>query len=205
LIVCFFSLILCLFLIVLHVQIKIEIECSSSFFFSKIIKRHRGDLNLPSTIPAEFTPELKEELVTGPGMNAEAVVVECLRNNTALCQDAVPRDLLEEFGLLVDISPDPTSCINLEFLTILCAPNGEASKPIPRNQVCVSKLATNMYTYMSSSYIPYNIVRIFFLLFFCYLFHSLFFLLSTHLFCFLGNGDGCIVIRSVESYWQADS
>jgi hypothetical protein len=99
--------------------------------------RHFGPLNLPSVWPEEFNDNHKALIHVDPGMNAEAVVMECLRNNTALCQDAVPRDLLEEFGLLVDISPDPSSCINLEFLTILCAPNGEASKPIPRNQVCV--------------------------------------------------------------------
>lgn len=71
----------------------------------KTKKRHFGPLRLPPVWPEDFNDKHKALIYVDPGMNTEAVIVECLRNNTILCQDDVPRDLLEEFGILIDISP----------------------------------------------------------------------------------------------------
>ena len=38
-------------------------------------------------------------------MNTEEVIVECLRNNMQLCESAVPRDLVEDLGTLLDQEP----------------------------------------------------------------------------------------------------
>jgi len=43
-----------------------------------------------------------ELLTHGRGMNAEAVVIECLRGNASLCSDSVGRDVFETFGKLLN-------------------------------------------------------------------------------------------------------
>jgi hypothetical protein len=101
------------------------------------LRKHFGPLNLPVIATDDFTEAHEKQLATEPGMNTEAVIVECLRNNAQLCQDEVPRELIEEFGVLVDASGDPTTCPNLELFSIVCQPNGGVSKVIPRNQEMV--------------------------------------------------------------------
>jgi hypothetical protein len=68
----------------------------------KGLRRHLGPLKHPPTWPADFGEEFRARLPTAPGLNTEEAIIECLRNNTELCQNEVPRDLLEEFGSLMD-------------------------------------------------------------------------------------------------------
>jgi hypothetical protein len=69
------------------------------------LRNHLGPLKLPETWPIDFSDAHKASLPTAPGMNTEEVIVECLRDNWDLCESAVPRDLLEEFGSLLENEP----------------------------------------------------------------------------------------------------
>jgi hypothetical protein len=97
------------------------------------IRKHCGPLKFPEIFPEDFTEEHKAKLDV-QGMNCEGVIVECLRNNTQLCQDSIPRDLLEDFGVLIDASTDPTTSPYLEIFAIACQPCGPESKALHRNQ-----------------------------------------------------------------------
>lgn len=69
------------------------------------LRQHLGPLKLPEVWPADFSDAHKASLPTAPGMNTEEVIIECLRDNWDLCDGAVPRDLLEEFGSLLENEP----------------------------------------------------------------------------------------------------
>lgn len=68
------------------------------------LRKHLGPLKLPDW-PPDFSDEHKEMLPTGPGMNAEEVIIECLRDNWVLCERSVPQDLLEDFGIILENEP----------------------------------------------------------------------------------------------------
>jgi hypothetical protein len=70
------------------------------------------------------------------GLNAEGVIIECLRDNPGLCNNAVPRDLLDDFAEIINRSADPSNCDELELFEILCQPS-DGGKTIPRNQEMV--------------------------------------------------------------------
>ena len=103
----------------------------------KTLRKHLGPLKLPLTWPDDFGVEHQRRLATGPGLNTEEIIIECLRNNANLCENSTPRDLLEEFGALMDQEPDPSGCNQLELFQILCLPNGPGGKAVPRNQEMV--------------------------------------------------------------------
>jgi len=97
--------------------------------------RHVGPLKLPS---ASFDPGLSanvqggtsswmedhaalvNELPVWPGMGAEAVVVECLRGNSIIADDLIPRDLFETFGELLNREEDPSTSPLLDFFSLVC-------------------------------------------------------------------------------------
>jgi len=101
------------------------------------LRKHLGNLKLPSTWPEDFTEAHKAKVLTAPGLNTEEVIIECLRNNLDVCQTKVPRDLLEEFGILMNAQPDPSACMQLELLQLMCLPEGIGTKAVPRNQSMV--------------------------------------------------------------------
>jgi hypothetical protein len=100
------------------------------------LRPHLGLLQLP-VWPEDFSDGHKARCSTSPGLNAEEVVIECLRGNLDVCQTKVPRDLLEEFGLLMDAEPDPSACSQLELFQLMCLPDGPGTKAVPRNQSMV--------------------------------------------------------------------
>jgi hypothetical protein len=65
------------------------------------------------------------------------VIIECLRGNPALCANKVPRDLLEDFGTLLNACPDPSTSPLLAFFGLLCQPGG-ADQALDLNQVHVA-------------------------------------------------------------------
>ena len=101
------------------------------------LRKHLGNLKLPSTWPEDFTEAHKAKVLTAPGLNTEEVIIECLRNNLDVCQMKVPRDLLEEFGMMMNAQPDPSACMQLELLQLMCLPEGIGTKAVPRNQSMV--------------------------------------------------------------------
>jgi hypothetical protein len=100
------------------------------------LRKHLGPLKLPETWPADFSDAHKASLPTAPGMNTEEVIIECLRNNWDLCDGAVPRDLLEDFGSLLENEPDPSESDKLDLFRIMCQPIAYG-RTIPRNQEMV--------------------------------------------------------------------
>jgi len=98
------------------------------------LRKHLGQLKLPPTWPDDFTEAHRAKVNTMPGLNAEGVIIECLRNNVDVCQMKVPRDLLEEFGVLVNAEVDPSACMQLELFQLMCLPEGFGFKALPRNQ-----------------------------------------------------------------------
>jgi hypothetical protein len=104
----------------------------------KRLRYHMGRLKLPETLPPveDFTNEHKAKLVTFPGMNTESVIIECLKNNWELCESAVPRDLLEDFGALLESEMDPSKSHKLQLFKIMCSPV-QYGRTIPRNQEMV--------------------------------------------------------------------
>jgi len=101
------------------------------------LRKHLGNLKLPSTWPEDFTEAHKAKVLTAPGLNTEEVIIECLRNNVDVCEMKIPRDLLEEFGILMNAQPDPNSCMQLELFQLMCLPEGFGTKAVPRNQSMV--------------------------------------------------------------------
>jgi hypothetical protein len=69
------------------------------------LRKHLGPLKMPDTWPADFSEEHKKMLPTHPGMDTEEVIIECCRNNWYLCDAEVPRDLVEDFGFLLENEP----------------------------------------------------------------------------------------------------
>ena len=67
-------------------------------------------------------------------MNAEEVIIECLRRNEYLCSEKLPRNLMIEFGELLNNEPDPSSSPILEFFVIACLPDGDTGNALARNQ-----------------------------------------------------------------------
>jgi hypothetical protein len=61
-----------------------------------------GPLKLPEVWPTDFSEAQKKSLPIKPGLNTEDVIIECLRNNWELCENEVPRYLLEDFGYLIE-------------------------------------------------------------------------------------------------------
>lgn len=88
-------------------------------------------MKLPEVWPEDFKEELKLQLPVAPGMNAESVVIECLRKNEHLCAEVVTKDLFVTFGHLLNEFPDPSISPVLEFFEIVCCP---CDKAILRNQ-----------------------------------------------------------------------
>ena len=78
----------------------------------QLLAKYMGPLQLPENYPDDitagpdkplpFTAEHKARLATGPGMDAESVLIECLRGNPDLCDVAVPRDLVVRFGEMLN-------------------------------------------------------------------------------------------------------
>ena len=102
-----------------------------------MLRRHLGKLKLPELWPEDFGPAHQARLPVTPGLNAEEVIIECVRGNADLCQNQVPRDLLEEFGTLMDQEPDPSDCDQLELFQLMCLPDGPDGRSVPRNQEMV--------------------------------------------------------------------
>jgi len=71
--------------------------------FLPILRKHLGPLKLPDNYPDDFIDVHKAQLVESPGMNTEEVIIECLRNNFALCQTSIPEDMYYDVGLLWDV------------------------------------------------------------------------------------------------------
>jgi len=112
------------------------------------LRRHLGKLKLPAAWPNDFGQAHVAQIPEEPGLGVERLVVECLRGNKKLCEAAVPRELIEEFGALVDAAPDPSTCPALELFHILCVP-AAGVRPLRRNQelvleVLLSKDLTNI-------------------------------------------------------------
>lgn len=100
-----------------------------------LLMQHVGPLKLP---PVAFDPGLTasnfqggvsttddhaalvSELPVWPGMGAEAVVVECLRGNSIVADDLIPRDLFETFGELLNQEEDPSTSPLLDFFSLVC-------------------------------------------------------------------------------------
>lgn len=88
------------------------------------LRKLAGPLRVPN-IPKDFNQICKNQLSNqGEDMNTEAVIIECLRGNAALCAESVPRDLVEQFADLLNNQIDPSSSPLLEFFAILCEPTG---------------------------------------------------------------------------------
>jgi len=98
------------------------------------LRKHLGNLRLPATWPDGFTEAHKSKVSVAPGLNTEEVIIECLRNNIDVCQTKIPRDLLEEFGILINAEPDPSVCMHLDLFQLMCLPEGIRTKAVPRNQ-----------------------------------------------------------------------
>eukprot|EP00615_Pteridomonas_danica_P005853 CAMPEP_0114339576 /NCGR_PEP_ID=MMETSP0101-20121206/7817_1 /TAXON_ID=38822 ORGANISM="Pteridomonas danica, Strain PT" /NCGR_SAMPLE_ID=MMETSP0101 /ASSEMBLY_ACC=CAM_ASM_000211 /LENGTH=2941 /DNA_ID=CAMNT_0001472581 /DNA_START=113 /DNA_END=8938 /DNA_ORIENTATION=+ len=109
-------------------------EANQTLIFNKAIPHlmnHLGAMKLPEVWPEDFKEELKQQLPISPGMNAEAVVIECLRKNEHLCSEVVTRELFVTFGHILNEFPDPSVSPVLEFFEIVCRP---CNKAIIRNQ-----------------------------------------------------------------------
>jgi hypothetical protein len=109
-------------------------EQNQTLIFNKAIKQlmnHLGQMTLPDTFTPDFTDEQKQQLPISPGMNAESVVIECLRANEHLCAEVVSRELFVTFGHILNEFPDPSVSPVLEFFEIVCKP---CNKAILRNQ-----------------------------------------------------------------------
>lgn len=77
---------------------------------------------------------MQARVAVGPGLDAERVVVACLRDNEELCRRSVPRDLIEQLGRDLDAETDPSAAPQLEFFQVFCQPTGVDGKTLPRNQ-----------------------------------------------------------------------
>lgn len=73
----------------------------------------------PTVWPEDFSEEYRSQLPTHPGMNSEEVIIECCRNNWYLCDAEVPRDLVEDFGFLIENEPVfPNILLTLDFISM---------------------------------------------------------------------------------------
>jgi hypothetical protein len=134
-------------------------ETNQTLVFTSAIKfltNHLGPLQLPEVYPEDFPEALKLQLPVSPGMNAESVVIECLRGNEHLCSEVVTRELFVTFGHLLNEFPDPSISPVLEFFEIVCCPCGKAilrnqsitvdvfmSDDLPNLKNCVTSIFTN--------------------------------------------------------------
>jgi hypothetical protein len=84
-----------------------------------------GDLEVPTS--SSLSLQDAKLLETAPGLNLEEVVIECLRGNAYLCSEKVPKELVLEFGRLLDKQPDCSDSPLVEFFAILCEPEGGGS------------------------------------------------------------------------------
>ena len=98
-----------------------------------LLRNFVGPLKTPP-LSEDFKLEYQEQLPPSlPGMNVEAVIIECLRNNETVCTERLPRDWFEIFGTLLNSDHDPSSSPLLEFFEVTLRP---CDTPIPRNQKC---------------------------------------------------------------------
>ena len=104
---------------------------------ASLLRKLVGPLETPK-LPEEFNPERQEKLPPSlPGTNAEAVIIECLRNNEIVCTERLSRDWFEIFATLLNNDDDPSTSPLLEFFEITIQP---CDTPIPRNQKCCTEV-----------------------------------------------------------------
>ena len=109
-----------------------------------LMRDHIGPLKLPREFPSDFGPEWQAELPTEPSAGVEALIIECLRGNAALCADAVPPELFQDFALLLEErGGDPSTSSLLDFFTIACRPEGPDGPIDSRNQALAIDVITS--------------------------------------------------------------
>ena len=91
-----------------------------------VIRSLMGPLVIPPNVssPAEFDQSLRSKLPTEPGLGAEVLILEVVRENPTLCIYSVPNGLFEEFGHQLELLADPTTSILVEFFETVCSPSG---------------------------------------------------------------------------------
>jgi len=116
--------------------------------------RHLGPLKDPEWA-SDVTEEQRRRFIveSGSGLNTEALIVECLEGNADLCEH-VHRDLVEEFGDLLEAQDDPSKALHvLDFFKVICLPSGASGKAIPRNQeMCLDVLLSPELSNVSKSF-----------------------------------------------------
>ena len=107
------------------------------------LRKYLGPLVVPGgTYDGSTSSEYNKKLVTGPRLNAEEVIIECIRGNEPLVSEAVPRELFVDFGkqLNMHTASEISSSPLLEFFELCCLPMGSEGNAQLRNQEATANI-----------------------------------------------------------------